>query len=341
MTKLRRQGEFAAHPGCRGALPYDGGVVALIALVARVLVVFASSNAIVSAQTEPLRPPVLGRLVDVDGRSVHIYCTGQGSPTVVVTSGGFSFDWGLVQPNIARITRICTYDPAGTAWSDRVPEQLNPNCTDRVNELHKLLGNAAVNGPYVLVGFSIGGLVARLYAIRHPGEISGIVLADHTFIEADDAKTSPARPSAPVVGLDSPPVLIFKTPISLDLEDDQNFAKLPERDRDLHRWALSIHSLRPTPEMAAVCFSEVDAAERNVSFPFGRKPLAVVSTLYDSARYRELQHQLLMLSHTSKQFVAQNSSHMVIIDEPEMVIQAIKKVIMMAAAQENEAKPGR
>src|ERR1700761_2319511 len=108
-----------------------------------------------SAQTEKASPQPPGQLVDVDGHRVHIYCSGNGNPTVIV-AGRFSFDWGLVQPAVAQFTRICTYDPAGTAWSDAIPGQTNPSCSDRIDELHRLLDKAGVKGPYVLVGFSIG-----------------------------------------------------------------------------------------------------------------------------------------------------------------------------------------
>jgi len=230
---------------------------------------------------------------------------------------------------MAEQTRICTYDPAGTAWSDPLPGQAHPTCTDRVNELHQLLTNAHIDGPYILVGFSIGGLVARLYAARYATEIAGMVLVDHAFIDTGRDASSPAPAAFSAHGLDSPPVLISKTEIALDLEDDQNFAKLPERDQQLHRWALSV-STRPTPEDASVCFSEVDHAERNRPFPLGNAPVAVISTLYDSPRYTELQHKLLLLSHTSRQFVADHSTHMAVIDQPETVIKAIQHVLNQA-----------
>ncbi len=282
-----------------------------------------------SAQTQPAPP---GQLVDVGGHRVHIYCTGQGSPTVIVASGGFSVDWGLVQPKVAQFTRICTYDPSGTAWSDRVEGQEHPTCADRVNELHELLKNAGIDGPYVIVGFSMGGLTARLYEARYPKEISGMVLVDHAFI--DTGQDASPTTQGTLSGLDSPPVLISKTPIALDMEDDQNFRKLPARDRELHHWALS-NSIRPTSEDAATCFSEVKAAELNRPFPLGEKPLGVISTLYDSDRYRRLQQELLGLSHNSKQFVAENSTHMVIIDQPETVVEAIREV---TAAANNYAR---
>lgn len=152
-----------------------------------------------------------------------------------------------------------------------------------------------------------------------------MVLVDHAFIDTA-SNTSPERERPSWRNVDSPPVLISKMPITLDLEDDQNFKKLPECDRELHRWALSIHSVRPTPELAAICFSEIKLLEKR-PFPLGNRPLAVVSTLYDSPRYSELQAKLLTLSRNSKQLVAHDSSHMVIIDQPEIVIQAIQGVI--------------
>lgn len=169
---------------------------------------------LLGAEVVSSRPEPLGTLVDVGGYRVHIYCTGQGSPTVVVASGDFSFDWALVQPRVAQFTRVCTYDPSGTAWSDRVESADRITCGDRVSELHKLLKSAAINGPYVTVGFSIGGLVARLYAAQYPSEIAGMVLVDHAFIDARDSPELTAN-SKPAGGdVDSPPVLIFKTPSS-------------------------------------------------------------------------------------------------------------------------------
>src|SRR6202012_6267727 len=71
-----------------------------------------------SQATNHARPAPLGRLVDVGGYRVHLYCTGQGSPTVMIVGAAFSVDWQLVQPEVAKFTRVCTFDPSGTAWSD-------------------------------------------------------------------------------------------------------------------------------------------------------------------------------------------------------------------------------
>jgi pimeloyl-ACP methyl ester carboxylesterase len=262
--------------------------------------------------------PPLGKLVDVGGYRLHLYCTGEGNPTVVIV-GGFSFDWALVQPEIAKLTRVCTYDTAGTAWSDDRPSM---TCRDRVDEIHKLLKAAGIGGPYVLAGYSIGGLITRLYANQYRDEVAGMVIVDHAFLAHEN--NPPAAPPPPPTGSDSPPVLISSVPIVLDMQDDLNFSKLPERNRDLHRWALSVSPMRPTAADAAECISEL---ETNRPTPLGEMPLVVVSTTHHGDDYAKLQEKLLLLSHSSKQLMAENASHFVEIDRPEVIVSAIHQVM--------------
>jgi hypothetical protein len=200
-------------------------------------------------KTSPYPPP--GQLVDVGGYRVHIHCTGAGSPTVVIVGAGFSFDWGLVQPEVAKSTKICTYDVSGTAWSDPGPPL---TCAARVDEVHRLLRNAGIKGPYVLAGLSIGALVARLYASLYPGEVAGMVIVDHAFIDLG-SEASPGKSAVPSrSGLDSPPVLIHQTPIILTVEDTSHFSNLPERLQRLHRWAESSNRcVRPSRMLRIVC----------------------------------------------------------------------------------------
>ena len=267
-------------------------------------------------------PAPLGALVDVGGYRVHLYCAGDANPTVMVVGAGFSFDWALVQPDVAKFSRVCTYDPAGFAWSDPGPGM---GCADRVDEIHNLLKHAGVDGPYVLAGLSIGGLVARLYAARYPDEVAGMVIVDHAFLNPAGEGSSRASNSRP--DLDSPPVLISQTPINLTVEDIAHFENLPPRSRSLHRWAMSLHPALPTVETAERCVADVDAATHNRTQPLGAMPLAVVSTPNGSPNYPKQQAMLLSLSRNRNQFMAENSFHAVEIDQPDVVIRAIHQVV--------------
>jgi pimeloyl-ACP methyl ester carboxylesterase len=264
------------------------------------------------AAAQDAGPAPLGQLIDVGGYRVHLYCTGMGSPTVVVAGGGFSFDWTIVQTEVAKLTRICTYDPSGTAWSDPGPE---PNCSGRVEELHSLLRAASVEPPYVVAGLSVGALVARLYARRHPREIVGAIMVDHAFLDVGGDANPPSVP-----GLDSPPVLIYKEPINLTAEETSDFRELPQRVQELHHWAMSLNPKLPTVETAEDCLAQIGGDS------LGRRPLAVVSTANDHPNYKKLQQQLLALSARSRQFLADRSFHSVEIDQPDVVVAAIQWV---------------
>ncbi len=100
---------------------------------------------LVSEAMDKWKFPAPGDLVDVGGHRLHIYGTGEGSPTVVLDSGynGSWLDWSWVQPEVAKFTRVVSYDRAGLGWSDPA----KPRSIQRiVNELHRLLANAGVGG---------------------------------------------------------------------------------------------------------------------------------------------------------------------------------------------------
>lgn len=256
-------------------------------------------------------PP--GRLVDIGGYRVHLNCTGSGTPTVMIVGAGFSFDWVLVQPEVARFATVCTYDVSGTAWSDPGPEL---DCRGRATEVHKLTQAASLKAPYVLVGLSIGGCVARLFAADNPAEVAGMVIVDHAF--------SPDRP--PDTGDDSRPKLIEQTPIELTVEDISHFGNLPARSRELHRWAMSLHPKLPTAETLDDCLAQLKNAGS-----LGDIPLVVVSTGNQARGYARLQGQLLALSRRSSQMKAERSFHAVEIDQPEIVIAAIRQVVRLTS----------
>ena len=129
--------------------------------------------------------PMPGQLVDVGGYRMHIYCTGQGSPTVILDAGlGDTWlAWYKVQPLIARFTRVCSYDRAGMGWSDPSPKPRTVEVMAR--ELHRLLRNAGVGPPYVLVGHSFGGMVVRMFAGLYRDDGAAVVLVDSVSPDQD------------------------------------------------------------------------------------------------------------------------------------------------------------
>jgi pimeloyl-ACP methyl ester carboxylesterase len=151
-----------------------GGLVIVVVVA---LAAGAIYQAIATANDER-NYPAPGQMVDVGGRRSHIYCTGEGSPTVILESAlaSTTSTWAWVQPGVANGTRVCTYDRAGSGWSDPGPKPRDGQ--EVAVELHTLLDKAGVPGPYLLVGHSAGGLYVRAYASRYPGEVVGMVLVD-------------------------------------------------------------------------------------------------------------------------------------------------------------------
>lgn len=286
-----------------------------------IAILFNALTVALSAQNSGAPSPP-GNLVDVGGYRVHLYCTGKEAPTVLIV-GGFSFDWALVQPEIAKFARVCTYDVAGTAWSDAGP---SAKCLDRVDELHRLIVSAKIQRPFVFVGFSIGALVGRRYASLYPNDLAGMVMVDHAFLPEGDSHSAlkAGRTAAPRG--DSPPVLIEQSPIVLSTEETSNFQQLPDHVRALQQWAESRKPIPDTAETAKDCASELGSLKPAVH-PLGGMPLVVISTGNTAPGYRELQQRLLLLSTNSRQVMAERSFHSVEIDQPEVVVGAVRQVV--------------
>ncbi len=129
--------------------------------------------------------------MDVGSYKLHIHCVGQGSPTVVLDSlgDGTSVHWAWVQPEIAKTTRVCAYDRARRGWSEAGSG--TRDARRAANDLHALLHNAGVPGPYILAGHSYGAAVARLYADQYPDEVVGMALIDGALPDMSSARFPP------------------------------------------------------------------------------------------------------------------------------------------------------
>lgn len=128
--------------------------------------------------------PPPGRLIEVGGHQLHLNCAGSGSPTIVLEAGGGmngSLHAAQVQPEIAKSHRVCSYDRAGTMWSDR---RDGPLSAARIaNDLHSLLEIAPEPGPYVMVGYSLGGLFIRVFAQEYPQDVAGMLFVEPSHPE--------------------------------------------------------------------------------------------------------------------------------------------------------------
>lgn len=292
-----------------------------------ILVMSVVSASIATAQTSNAAspvPPPLGKLIDVGGYRVHLYCTGTGGPPVIIAGNGYSFDWGLIQPEVAKVTEVCAYDHSGIGWSDSGPAD---SCGLRVHEIHAALRNAGVKGPYVLVGYSLGALVVRLYAAQYPDEVAGIVFVDHAVLAHLPQGHPVAVAPSPSPKSDKP------APVLIGMDNDPNFKKLPQDDQNFHLWAASQSkdqaALQGNMRMMPQCTADADAVVKNQPNPLRNRPLVDVST-DDGEKmppYAKLQSELLSLSNDSKQIVAKNSGHFVILDRPDVVVDGVRQVV--------------
>ena len=319
--------------------------------MAKVLGLIALLSLIYGASATDPQPT--GQLISIGNRKLHIHCTGTGSPTVVVENGGaaFSFDWALVQSEVARFTRICTYDRAGYAWSDPGPEF--DTFDQATHDLHLLLTNADVRGPYVLVGHSLGGMLIRFYQAKYPNDVVGMVLVDSSHEDSlqhvglkvvripelnakqfqaliDEAKANrPKNPEPDLV-----PTTIFPP-----------YDKLPPQYQTLHLWALQkmlplVKSWGLNLQFDLSRLHEMLVASPH---PLRNLPLAVLTatnfdvvqasgTTVEQARqdHLRLQGELTKLSTNSRQIMVSSSGHEIYIYKPEVVVHSIAAVITSA-----------
>lgn len=139
-------------------------------------------------------PP--GRLVDVGGYKLHLWCQGSGSPAVILDSGlaGNSLLWACALPLIARQTLACAFDRAGYAWSDPAPDGVPRTSLQTVSELRLALAGAGISPPYILVGHSLGAINMLVFAYNFPVEVAGLILVDPSHPEM--MERVPGIPSA-------------------------------------------------------------------------------------------------------------------------------------------------
>jgi len=322
---------------------------ALLASLCLVTVLLAITGALyetVSRWRDVRRFPRRGRLVQAGSIRLNIDCSGQGLPTVILESGsgGPSVDWLIVQPEVAKFARVCSYDRAGYGWSDSGPE---PRSSLQIaRELKQLLQAAGEKGPYVLVGHSMGGYDIRVYTGQYPNDVAGMVLVDASHEDQDLRAPESIRKW----GQDYRKHPGWKK-LKYFFQIHLGWARLMA-DRDAPEfWPKAFREeedflMLPTKHQFAVIdedqvFSTLSAAQVRSAGNLGDRPLIVLTAtrqddispeipLKDAQSQEDLwvhqlQPELARLSTHGKQIVV-DSSHEMPTEHPEVVVSAIHQV---------------
>ena len=302
----------------RGCLLWLGGGLAVLLGLMLVGYIYEPFAEAADAKAYPLP----GQLVDVGGYRLHINCTGSGSPTVVIVAGAgdWSTTWGIVQSEVAKTARVCTYDRPGLGWSEAAP--LPPDAAQFAKELHTLLQNARIPGPYVMVGHSLGGLVVRVFAHDYAPEVLGVVLIDSMnpkqVTQSLSEKLAQLYSLQAVLARFGVGRLLMKLPGILPSMPPNESAYYPLyfRPQSLQASASEYQGLPDSAAEAAAVKS------------FGDLPLIVLTAkLNDNPGWPEWQNELLQLSSNSQHSFAENSGHTIQIDEPKAAVAAILKMV--------------
>lgn len=276
-------------------------------------------------------------MVDVGGFRMHLYCIGQGSPTVILESGLSDtwLHWYKVQPRVAQFTRVCSYDRAGLGWSEPSPK---PRTSRMIaEELHALLTRANVTPPFVLVGHSAGGLHARMYTSLYPSDVVGMVLVDASHPEQYRRIAAGKNPWLESV-LRQKRLMPFGIPRYLGWCGQGMGDVQP-----------AFRSFDCTMQQKAGWLAETesgDESRRQVgeTGSLGDMPLVVLShdpgvnkpdfeqrKSYEVS-WEQMQEELARLSSRGTRIVAEGSGHHIHRDRPDLVISAIQQVVVQSGA---------
>lgn len=272
--------------------------------------------------------PAPGAFVNVNQNQVHLHCTGNGSPVVVLESGlgGNSVEWSPVQERLANKVRVCSYDRPGYGWSDLVSTPRNALTIAR--ELEELLENSDEQGPYVLVGHSFGGHIIRLFANEFGTKVAGMVLVDasheNMFSVLSDNKfnmlvtirvPSNFKPRVP-------PSLPEKLrPTFLHLASNKN--AMITVQNETYYFRRSSEEVKWHPELPAVPITVISRGTEQTS--------ADAKATLVATQWSALQKDLYLRLATAEHVIARRSGHFPHLDQPGLVADAILNTVAAAS----------
>ena len=280
----------------------------------------------------------LGQLTNVDGHFLHIYCSGQGSPTVILEGGvpEWSIHWQKVQPEIAKVTRVCSYDRAGYGWSEPGP---TPRTAERiVDELHTLLRNSGEFGPFVYVAHSFWGPAALLYQHTYPNEVVGVVLIEtwspQLFSPVPDviAQSLPLAKTLKTIAPLGQVRLVGELGI-LPLADMLQAKLLPKELQPVYKAAYYDDGIWEAMYEEYSAMKESGLQTQSIR-SLDDLPLFVIKAgvrpgddYPPDEVWNATQESLTKLSSRGKLIIAETSGHFVQLEDPALVVDAIREVL--------------
>jgi len=287
-----------------------------------------------------IHPPP-GELVDIGGRRIHLSCSGSGEPTVILEAGAgalASIPWMGVVEALGEGTRVCRYDRAGFFWSD--PDGQRRDALRIAEDLHSLVDTGAISPPFVMVGHSVGGILMRVYDARYPGEVQGFVFVDSSH--PDQERRAP--PEVRTSGGGGPPVALMGALGRLGVLRLLARMEAPDREySELDRTALDFAPTCMLAAMAEATARDSVVAQGARTGSLDPRPIVVLSAGKASENRRpgvpeevyarvaslkrELQEELAALSTNSDHRVIAEAGHVIQVDDPEAVAEAIRDVV--------------
>ena len=260
------------------------------------------------------RPTPPGQMVDVGGYQLYLYCTGTGSPTVILEAGleGDDISWKLVQPKVTQFTRVCSYDRAGLAHSDYGPTPRDAEMS--ATDLHTLLTKASIAPPYVMVGHSFGGLLIRRFAFDYPEEVDGLVFVDSLQEDWWEEALSLLPPAS---SNDSSRLASFRSYLTDGWRD-------PSSSFEAMDIPSVVKQVRETNDFGDLPIMVLTAGKFTVLNP--GLPPDLEGALAEL--FHDLQGRLAALSTVGKQVVVEDSGHNMPRENPQAVIDAIRNMVL-------------
>ena len=310
-------------------------------LLALITLLLAATAGPAEAAGFPVAP---GLYVGVGTHSLHVNCSGEGTPTVIFESGlgGTSLDWVKVQEGVSRFTRACSYDRAGYGWSERGRGRRSSDAL--VRELRTLSVYASLRTPYVLVGHSIGGVLVRRFAERYPETVAGLVLVDSSHEEQFRRMEAAGLPVLAAPPRNTTFVIsnYWHVPEGLPLHLRELARRLAIRPSAVRTLYQEMTELRAIVERR-------DSAARLPDVPvtvIARAPSGTGQPASNRARlmdelWREMQSDLARAAPRGVLVPASGSGHYVHLDRPDVVVDAIRLIVEEARATAPGTPPGQ